>query len=70
MNLILAALGLYLLAGAIFAIFFLARGLSRIDPSATRSPWTFRALILPGVAALWPYLALTWSRTARRDGRA
>ena len=61
--LILLVLAAHLALGALFALPFLARGVALIDP-ATRgsSPW-FRVLILPGVAALWPVLAVRWARS-------
>ncbi len=65
--LILSVLGAYLALGVLFAIPFLARGLSRIDPAARGSSPLFRVLIAPGVAALWPVLALKWRR-ARDEG--
>ena len=50
------ALGLYLVVGLVFALWFAWRGANRIDPSAREGSWGFRLLILPGSAALWPFL--------------
>lgn len=43
-----AGLGLW------FAIFFVWRGVQRIDAEAQGTSVGFRVLILPGVAAFWP----------------
>ncbi len=68
---------LYMLVGVVFGIPFVLRGANRIDPVAPGSSWGFRLMILPGVAALWPLLALRWIRRSGppeervlRDGRA
>ncbi len=68
-----AAVGLLLLAvylglGALFAVPFVARGVAAVDANAQGAGWGFRALIFPGVVALWPLLALRWR--AARGGRA
>ena len=54
------ALLLYLGVGVVFRIPFVWRGVHRIDPAAPGSTWGFRLLILPGVVALWPVLAMRW----------
>ncbi len=61
---IVLALLLYAGIGLLFAIAFASVGARRIDPVAAGSTWGFKLLILPGAAALWPYLLLRW---ARRD---
>jgi hypothetical protein len=53
---LIAALALYLAAGLLFALAFVVRGVKRIDPDARGATWGFRLAILPGVAALWPFL--------------
>jgi len=59
-NGLVALLGLYALAGVIFAFPFLLRGVSRIDPVASGSTWGFRVIVFPGVVALWPLLLRRW----------
>ena len=44
----------YLVAGLLFGLWFVLRGVGRVDPVARDGSWGFRLLILPGVAALWP----------------
>ena len=50
----------YALAGVVFAVLFLPRGIARLDTKVAGAPPTLRLLILPGVAALWPVLAWRW----------
>ena len=45
----------YLITGMVFALFFVTRGVDRIDPAA--GGWAFRLIIFPGAVALWPVLA-------------
>jgi hypothetical protein len=63
-RLIVGLLATYAALGLLFAPFFVLRGVDRIDPSARGASWGFRLLIVPGVVALWPYLALRWLRGA------
>jgi hypothetical protein len=55
----------YVGAGVIFAIAFVSAGVGRVDPRATGAGWGFRALIVPGTAILWPWLAMRWMRAWR-----
>ena len=50
----LFTLAVYLAMGSIVAVPFVVFGIGRVDPAAKAAPWTFRALVLPGVVALWP----------------
>lgn len=65
---ILIALGGYLSVGVAFGVAFLVRGIAVVDPVAAGSSWRFRLVVLPGVAALWPLLALRWRRASRGQG--
>ncbi len=47
---------LYFSAGILFAFFFIAAGITRIDAATKQSGWGFRLLMLPGAMALWPIL--------------
>jgi hypothetical protein len=62
-SLLTIALGLYVLVGLLFAVPFVLRGVHRIDPVARESTLGFRLIILPGAVALWPLLAVRWSRS-------
>jgi len=50
---------LYAAIGVAFAVYLLARGLSRFDAAAANAGWGFKLLVLPGIVALWPLL---WGR--------
>lgn len=56
----------YALAGVLFALMFLPRGIVRVDARMRESPKTVRLLLFPGVAAFWPLFAWRWmsGRTA------
>lgn len=50
------------LLGLCFGLFFAWRGAGAIDPTARSGSPGFRALIVPGAAALWPLLLVRWRR--------
>lgn len=52
---VLAAL-IYALLGVVFAVYFVTRGAGRIDSVALGGTLSFRILIFPASAALWPWL--------------
>ena len=51
---------LYALAGVVFAVPFVMRGVGHIDPVAKSGTIGFRILIIPGTIALWPLLLARW----------
>ena len=51
---------LYALAGVIVAVLFVIRGVNAVDDAARESGWSFRLLIIPGCAALWPLIMIRW----------
>jgi hypothetical protein len=59
-------LGLYLIAGLLFAVWFAARGAGRLNPVARDGSWGFRLLVLPGSALLWPWLVAQLRRGGAR----
>ena len=61
---VVRALEAYAALGLVFAVPFVIAGAGRIDPAAAKGTPGFRLLILPGAAALWPYLLLRWVRGA------
>ncbi|MEO0482904.1 MAG: hypothetical protein AAF138_04715 [Planctomycetota bacterium] len=71
-NAVLAAVGVYMVIGLLFAVLFVARGARRLDPHAGGAPVLFKLMILPGSAALWPVLAWRWlaGRSMSRRGDA
>jgi hypothetical protein len=56
--LLLNALALYAVLGIAVAVAFVLFGITRVQPAPVSLG--ARILILPGAAALWPYVALRW----------
>jgi hypothetical protein len=54
----------WLAIGILVGVAFLFLGIDRIDPAA-RGSYAFRPLLLPGLALLWPFVALRWFMLAR-----
>lgn len=63
-SILVVVAAVYLSVGAVFAAAFAVLGAGRVDPAARDATWGFRLLILPGSAALWPWLAARWLRRA------
>jgi hypothetical protein len=59
------ALAAYGLTGVVFAALFVMFGIHRVDPVAEGAPFSFRLIVVPGVAALWPLLLVRWIRRTR-----
>lgn len=59
-HLVVATAEGYALAGVIFALAFLPRGIVRVDERLHESPKTVRLLLFPGVATFWPLFAWRW----------
>ena len=57
---------LYMLAGAVFALFFVWRGAAHLDEAARGISWKTRMLLYPAGAALWPLLLYKWYKV-RQD---
>jgi hypothetical protein len=64
-DLMLGVMGVYAASGLVFGLFFVLRGVSDLDPVARGGTIGFRMLILPGAAALWPWLLLRWIAVRR-----
>lgn len=54
------AMYVYASVGAVFAAFFVTRGVQRVDSQAQGAGLAFRLLIFPGAAAFWPLLVSRW----------
>lgn len=52
---------IYLAIGIVVGVAFLFLGIDRVDPAA-RGSYAFRPLLLPGLALLWPFVAIRWYR--------
>jgi hypothetical protein len=55
---VLCALAAYAVIGVVAALAFVAFGITRVQPAAVSLG--ARILILPGAAALWPYVLARW----------
>ncbi len=66
---ILLAAAAYAVLGAVFGVLFITVGIGRVDHAAMHAPWSFRLLIWPGAAALWPFMLLRWKRAMRSTAR-
>jgi hypothetical protein len=68
-TLILLVLAAYAGVGGVFALWFCldlgGRGVSRLDHAARGSGVLFRAMIFPGVVALWPLMLMKWLKAPR-----
>jgi hypothetical protein len=51
---VLRVVAMYAEFGALFGLWFVSGGVARVDAQAQGAGWGFRALIFPGVVALWP----------------
>lgn len=60
-------LAAYLAIGVCFAVVFVIRGVRAIDPVAATSPLSFRVILLPGAAALWPLLVHLWINAEKKS---
>ncbi|MEJ0075518.1 MAG: hypothetical protein WDO17_08730 [Alphaproteobacteria bacterium] len=61
---LLNALALYAAIGAVIALAFVALGVTRVQPASVSLG--ARILILPGAAALWPYVLFRWLKADTR----
>jgi hypothetical protein len=61
---LLNALALYATVGVITALAFVAFGVTRVQPAPVSLG--ARILILPGAAALWPYVIIRWLKAGAR----
>ena len=56
----------YLLAGIVFALWFVFRGVRTMDAGMESASWKLRLLLIPGSMALWPYLWKKYRQTIKR----
>jgi hypothetical protein len=59
----LSALAVYAAIGLLTALAFVCLGITRVQPPSVSLG--ARILILPGAAALWPYVLLRWLKAKR-----
>lgn len=65
---LLGLLVIYVLFGLGFALWFLTRGVARLDPAAGGTGVVLRLLLVPGTVALWPLLLIRWRQHAQTGG--
>jgi len=61
-DIVLLLMAIYLIAGLLFSIYFLAKGVAKLDEDAKNSPWHFKLIIWPGTVLLWSVLLLKMIR--------
>lgn len=66
-QLILILIAAYAVVGIVFAVPFVSYGAVQIDPNAKNAPVGFRLVIVPGSAALWPFLAYRWIQAVKAE---
>jgi hypothetical protein len=59
-------LALYALLGIVTAIMFVTFGISKVIPRSSTVTVGARFLLLPGAAALWPYVVMRWLKSLDR----
>jgi hypothetical protein len=55
-TIILNIMAVYLILGIIFSIYFLLKGMIKLDDGTMNSPWHFKLIIWPGVVLFWSVL--------------
>lgn len=61
-DILLILMGVYLLLGIVFSIYFIFAGASKLDEDVKGSPWHFWLIIWPGSVLLWSVLLLKMIR--------
>ncbi len=57
---ILLLVGIYFLIGALFSVFFLWKGLKKVDPGTDGSGLFFKLLLFPGMTVFWVVFFKKW----------
>ena len=61
---LIEAIAVYAVLGAITALAFVTFGIARVLPAGTSVTLGARVLLWPGAALLWPYVLLRWVKGA------
>jgi hypothetical protein len=59
-SIILFTVLIYLLAGVVFVLPFLVKGIAKVDEGAHSGSIGFYIIIIPGVIFFWPVLLKKW----------
>ncbi len=62
---VLFGLALYAVVGVAVAAAFVTFGITRVLPEPATVTIGARILLLPGAAALWPYVLVRWLKSTR-----
>ena len=54
---------LYLVAGLIFAVYFVLAGAKRLDEGVQNTPFHFKLILIPGAILIWPLLTFKLLRS-------
>jgi hypothetical protein len=65
-----AVVVMWLAAGLLVGVPFLAFAVGRVVEGAAGSSLMFRLMMLPGAVLLWPVLLYRWLTAGRRDSHA
>jgi hypothetical protein len=65
-EIVLMAMVLYLVAGFVFAIAFVSKGIYQVDGGAHGTGFGFRLIIIPGIMVFWPMLLKKWMAKNKR----
>lgn len=65
-NIALVIITIYLLAGVIFSLVFVTKGIKQIDEGTHGTGIGFRLIILPGCIIFWPVLLKKWMKVNRK----
>lgn len=60
-----SVVGAYFSVGIVMAIALVGGLVRRFDPMAAQAPWRVKLILVPGMAALWPLLAIKSLRGAK-----
>jgi hypothetical protein len=66
-EIIVYAVGIYLLIGALFSAWFVIFGVTKFDDAAKGTGFGFRLIIFFGAAAFWAFLA--WRLMKKNDSQ-
>ena len=66
-TLVLGGIIAYALAGVVTALLFVAFGVVRVLPQPATVSISARILLIPGAAALWPYVIVRWVQSVGRS---
>lgn len=67
LTILIRILYLYLGVGLLFGLWFVFKGVDRIDDQMHGTTWRTRLLLLPGTAGLWVVLLNKWLKTRKHD---